>query len=128
MPIYKSLGRKETKLYPYFLKILGYGQLVFTARKGRSFFMSEMTREDYLARLRAVAAKENRLPQKSDFSVEDVNRIKGFFGPWPWALEAAGLKDSKQEQRRQKNYEKRRRSRARRASEKNIQKGEENNV
>lgn len=90
--------------------------------------MSDLTKEDYLERLRAVAAKENRLPKKSDFSVEDVNRIKGFFGPWPWALEAAGLKDSKQEQRRQKNYEKRRRSRARRANEKNIQKGEENNA
>lgn len=77
--------------------------------------MSEMTSEDYLALLKAVAAKEKRLPQKSDFSVEDVNRIKGFFGPWPWALEAAGLKESKQEQRRQKNYEKRQRSRARRA-------------
>lgn len=77
--------------------------------------MSEMTKEDYLTLLRAVAAKEKRLPKKSDFSVEDVNRIKGFFGPWPWALEAAGLKESKQEQRRQKNYEKRQRSRTRRA-------------
>lgn len=126
MPIYKSLGRKETKLYPYFLKILGYGQLVFTARKGRSFFMSKMTSEDYLALLKAVAAKEKRLPQKSDFSVEDVNRIKGFFGPWPWALEAAGLKESKQEQRRQKNYEKRQRSRARRAGTDLPESDEEN--
>ena len=57
--------------------------------------MSEKDREYYLELLGAVAEKEQRLPKKSDFSPDDVNRIKGFFGPWPWALEAAGLKESK---------------------------------
>lgn len=80
--------------------------------------MSEKRKEDYLDLLRAVAAKENRLPKKSDFSADDVNRIKGFFGPWPWALEAAGLKESKQEARRQRNYEKRQRSKEHRKAEK----------
>ena len=44
-------------------------------------------------------------------------RIKGFFGPWPWALEAAGLKESKQPQRKQQNYEKRQRAKTRRKGE-----------
>lgn len=76
--------------------------------------MSEKAKEEYLELLRTVAIKEKRLPKKSDFSENDVNRIKGFFGPWPWALEAAGLKDSKQEERKQRNYKKRQRSKERR--------------
>ena len=79
--------------------------------------MPESIKEQYIARLRDIAERERRLPKKSDFSVEDVNRIKGLFGPWPWCLEAAGLKESKQEQRKQKNFEKRQRSKARRAEE-----------
>lgn len=79
--------------------------------------MSEKDREYYLELLRAVAEKEQRLPKKSDFSSDDVNRIKGFFGPWPWALEAAGLKESKQLQRKQQNYEKRQRAKTRRKGE-----------
>ena len=66
--------------------------------------------------LREIANKEGRLPKKSDFSVDDVNRIKGFFGPWPWALEEAGLKKSKQDERKQRNYEKRQRAKANRKS------------
>ncbi len=79
--------------------------------------MPENTREHYIARLREVAERERRMPKKSDFSVEDVNRIKGLFGPWPWCLEAAGLKESKQEQRKQKNFEKRLRAKLRRTEE-----------
>lgn len=96
-----------------------YGLQSFAARKGRFLFMSEKTKEEYLDLLRAVASKEKRFPKKSDFSEDDVNRIKGFFGPWPWALEAAGLKESKQEERKQRNYEKRKRSKERRKGESN---------
>ncbi len=81
--------------------------------------MSEKSKEYYLNSLQAVAKRENRLPKKSDFSADDVNRIKGFFGPWPWALEAAGLKESKQEARIQKNREKRQRAKERRKEGKN---------
>ena len=76
--------------------------------------MPSKTKEEYIDLLKAVALRENRLPKKSDFSIEDVNRIKGFFGPWPWALEAAGLKESKQQKRKQHNYEKRQRAKERR--------------
>lgn len=34
----------------------------------------------------------NRYPKKSDFSIEEVAAIKSFFGPWPRALEEAGIK------------------------------------
>ena len=77
----------------------------------------EPSREYYIIKLKEIAEKENRLPQKSDFSDYDVMRIKGFFGPWPWALEAAGLKESKQPQRKQQNYEKRQRAKTRRKGE-----------
>ena len=36
-----------------------------------------------------------RLPQKADFDAATLSRIKAFLGPWPRALEAAGLKKRK---------------------------------
>ena len=69
--------------------------------------MAEKDKDFYISMLRDIAGKEGRLPKKSDFSEYDVMRIKGFFGPWPWALEAAGLKEPKHLQKAQKNREKR---------------------
>jgi hypothetical protein len=77
--------------------------------KGVTYMPDNVSKDEYINMLREVAEKEGRLPKKSDFSNDDVNRIKGLFGPWPWALEAAGLKESKQEERRQRNYQKRQR-------------------
>ena len=73
----------------------------------------EKNKEYYIEFLKATAEQTGRLPRKADFSEDDVNRIKGFFGPWPWALEAAGLKESKQEERIAKNREKRLRAKER---------------
>lgn len=36
-----------------------------------------------------------RLPKKDDFDEVTRARIKAFLGPWPRALEAAGLKEAK---------------------------------
>ncbi len=36
-----------------------------------------------------------RTPKKDDFDVVTLSRIKAFLGPWPRALEAAGLKPIK---------------------------------
>lgn len=36
-----------------------------------------------------------RLPQKSDFDEVTRSRIKAFLGPWPRALESAGLKQKR---------------------------------
>ena len=64
----------------------------------------------------------DRLPQRSDFENEEVVAIKAFLGPWPRALEKAGLKEPQSIDRLEKNREKRRRARrrARKARKKNA--------
>ena len=48
-----------------------------------------------------------RFPQRSDFTDYEVMSIKAFLGPWPRALEAAGLKEPRGDDRLEKNREKR---------------------
>ena len=43
--------------------------------------------------LRQKAMELGRLPRKDDFDEPTRSRIKAFLGPWPRALEAAGLKE-----------------------------------
>ena len=60
------------------------------------------------------AAGEDRYPRRSDFSVEEVVAVKACFGPWPRALEAAGVKpvnEEKQEAKRRKRIAKKRAAR-----------------
>lgn len=45
--------------------------------------------------LRQKSEELGRLPKKDDFDVVTMSRIKAFLGPWPRALEAAGLKEPK---------------------------------
>lgn len=45
--------------------------------------------------LRQKNEELGRLPKKTDFDVVTMSRIKAFLGPWPRALEAAGLKEAK---------------------------------
>lgn len=42
--------------------------------------------------LQERSAVLGRLPLKSDFTADEVGRIKAALGPWPRALEQAGLK------------------------------------
>lgn len=42
------------------------------------------------------ASELGRLPKKADFDEITRSQIKAFLGPWPRALEIAGLKKSKQ--------------------------------
>ena len=49
----------------------------------------------------------DRYPQRSDFSDREVVAIKAFLGPWPRALEAAGIKPPRDDDRPQRNKEKR---------------------
>lgn len=49
-----------------------------------------------LCQLRQRAQILGRLPKKSDFDESARARIKAFLGPWPRALEAAGLKEPSQ--------------------------------
>ena len=48
----------------------------------------------------------SRYPQRSDFEEREVVAIKAFLGPWPRALEAAGVKPPREDDRAQKNKEK----------------------
>lgn len=43
--------------------------------------------------LRQKYAELGRLPRKEDYDEPTRSRIKAFLGPWPRALEAAGLKE-----------------------------------
>ena len=85
----------------------------------------KLTREDSVRLLcetyaRLCAAGESRYPKKDDFSECEVVAIKAFLGPWPRALEAAGIKPPREDDRLQKNREKRiRAKRNRRLAEKN---------
>ncbi|MCR5824764.1 MAG: hypothetical protein K6G60_10075 [Lachnospiraceae bacterium] len=63
-------------------------------------------------------AGEDRLPKRSDFEDEEVCAIKAFLGPWPRALEAAGLKEVRNDDRKKLNAEKRIRSKRRRTEAK----------
>ena len=49
----------------------------------------------------------SRYPQRSDFEDREVVAIKAFLGPWPRALEAAGVKPPRDDDRAEKNKEKR---------------------
>ena len=51
-----------------------------------------------------------RYPQRSDFSDREVVAIKAFLGPWPRALEAAGIKPPRDDDRPLRNKEKRARA------------------
>ena len=62
---------------------------------------------DPVSLLREKAELLGRLPKKEDFPPEEVARIKALLGPWPRALEAAGLKEAKDKSRLDKNREKR---------------------
>ncbi len=59
--------------------------------------MEKLTKSDCLILLREKQAElsakgELRYPKRSDFSEQEVVAIKAFLGPWPRALEAAGIK------------------------------------
>ena len=47
-------------------------------------------------------AELSRLPRKDDFDEATRSRIKAFLGPWPRALEQAGLKQARSDQRKRK--------------------------
>ena len=46
--------------------------------------------------LRQKNIELGRLPHKDDFDETTRSRIKAFLGPWPRALESAGLKEAKE--------------------------------
>lgn len=57
--------------------------------------MSEKNEEWAKKLLREKGEQLGRLPKKDDFSEIDMTRIKAYLGPWPRALEKAGIKPPK---------------------------------
>ena len=57
--------------------------------------ISEEKKALAVALLQQKSKELNRLPKKDDFDEVTRSRIKAFLGPWPRALEAAGLKEIK---------------------------------
>lgn len=60
-----------------------------------SHMTSTQRREWAIAQLQIKAKALGYIPRKSDFQDIEVIRIKSSLGPWPRALEAAGLKERK---------------------------------
>lgn len=58
--------------------------------------MTNDQRQWAIRRLQDRAAQLGRPPKKDDFDEPTRARIKAFLGPWPRALEAAGLKAPRQ--------------------------------
>lgn len=80
---------------------------------------SNLTKEDSIRLLQEKQTLlkeqgEERYPRRSDFSDREVVAIKAFLGPWPRALETAGIKPPRDDDRPLKNKEKRIRARRRR--------------
>ena len=75
----------------------------------------KLTKEDCIRLLRdkvvgLESQGESRYPKRADFSEPEVTAIKAFLGPWPRALEAAGLKPPREDDRMTRNREKRMRA------------------
>lgn len=58
--------------------------------------MAPNEKKEWAARLlREKETELKRLPKKDDFDEATRSRIKAYLGPWPRALEAAGLKQAR---------------------------------
>ena len=53
----------------------------------------KLTKDDCVFLLLKKYETLKKLPKKSDFSDDEVAYIKSYFGPWPRALEAVGIKE-----------------------------------
>ncbi len=92
---------------------------------------NKFTKESCLKLLAAKAEElrekeEDRFPKRSDFSEEEVCAIKAFLGPWPRALEAAGLKEPRNDGKKERDLEKRIRAKRRRTEAKVIMRNNAN--
>lgn len=111
---------------PVSLSQNGKDRLFFVERGGGVAYNERQ--EQCIALLRQKAQALGRLPQKSDFSSEVVGQIKNILGPWPRALEMAGLKaqNTRQEQKLQKRIRaKRRRTQNKLAGERRNRHGQD---
>lgn len=71
-----------------------------------------------------LSSGQERFPRRSDFSEPEVVAIKAYLGPWPRALEAAGIKEARDDDRIAKNREKRIRAARRKTAAKKAKKAD----
>ena len=64
------------------------------SKRGEGNLKREEKREQAIRFLREKEQLLGRCPKRSDFSGADAGWIKQILGPWPRALEAAGLKEA----------------------------------
>ena len=87
-----------------------------------------MDKKEYaIELLKNKFAELGRPPKRADFSDSDVCLIKQKLGPWPRALEAAGLKEPPTVSRIDKNRAKRERARNKRKEMKKNEANKEDN-
>lgn len=72
-----------------------------------------------------MQTRRGRLPRKDDFDVVTLSRIKAFLGPWPRALETAGLKKVNPKSVKNRKSQKRRRGKCLPDRNENLKYGEE---
>ena len=83
----------------------------------------ELSKNQCIMLLQKKFQETGRYPKKSDFTDAEVSKIKSYLGPWPRALEAAGVKEPKPVTKKQLREEKRiLQKRARNAERKMIKK------
>ena len=83
--------------------------------------MTQLTRDDCIALLKNKYEEirsqgRSDFPKRSDFSENEVIAVKSFFGPWPRAREAAGIKPVNKERiekKKQKKFTRRRKDQKR---------------
>ena len=99
--------------------------------KGRVFVLEEgmadkLTKENCIALLQQKHGQlgGERYPQRSDFSEREVVAIKAHLGPWPRALEAAGIKAPRDDDHAEKIQQKRIRAKRARTAAKAAKKNQ----
>ena len=75
----------------------------------------KLSREDCLELIRDKYKETGKIPEKSDFSDCQVMMIKSHLGPWPRAMETAGVKSPRSDEKLEKKREKRLRAKQRKA-------------
>ena len=86
----------------------------------------KLTTEDCIVLIKNKFNENNELPKKSDFTDWQVMMIKSHLGPWPRALEKAGVKPPRDDKKLLEKQEKRKRAKERKAQyKKNCEKNNE---
>lgn len=76
----------------------------------------KLTKEDCIVLIKNKFNENNELPKKSDFTDWQVMMIKSHLGPWPRALEKAGVKPPRDDKKLLVKQEKQKKSKGKKSS------------